>query len=224
MTFSLLGLCPHTGMLGGVVATSSPAVGSRCLFTRATIGAVLTQHWTDPRLGPRALDLLEGGLSAPAAADAALHETPDRDWRQLAVLDTAGRTAHRSGARVKHPHAGATGPGCVAIGNILATSAVPAAMVNAFAAPGPLAERLLRALQAGLDAGGEGRPLVSAALQVAYQAPFPYIDLRIDADEDPVPALHRTWLAFAPHADTITARALHPRTMPQSSLDPAPTA
>ena len=57
MTFSLLGRCTRTGMLGAVVTTSSIAVGSRCPFARAGVGAALTQHRTDPRLGPLALDL-----------------------------------------------------------------------------------------------------------------------------------------------------------------------
>lgn len=219
MTFSLLGRCPETGMLGGVVATSSPAVGSRCLFTRAGIGGVLTQHWTDPRLGPAALALLAEHHLAPEAAAALMAQTPDRDWRQIALLDAQGRTAHLSGARVKPPQSGASAPNCVAIGNILANDAIPAAMVEAFASPGPLPERLLRALEAGLAAGGEGRPLLSAALQVAYHAPFPYIDLRIDVSDDPIPALRAAWLAFAPHADAITGRALHPQDMPQSTLE-----
>ena len=224
MTFSLLGHCPETGMLGGVVATSSPAVGSRCLFTRAGVGAVLTQHWTDPRLGPAGLALLAGGAAAPEAAAALMAGTPDRDWRQVAVLDATGRTAYVSGDRVKPPRAGAAGPGCVAIGNILASEAVVSAMLAAFAFPGPLPERLLRALEAGLAAGGEGRPLMSAALQVAHRAPFPLIDLRADVSEAPVPALRAAWQAFAPHADAITGRALHPRDMPQASLEQNPAA
>ena len=82
MTFSLVGRCAHTGMLGGAVTTSSIAVGSRCLFARAGIGAALTQHRTDPRLGPLALDLLARGSSAEETQTAIVAATPHRDWHK----------------------------------------------------------------------------------------------------------------------------------------------
>src|SRR5271166_3775463 len=65
MTFSLIGRCSHTGQFGAAVSTSLIAVGSRVAFCAARVGAVLTQHRTDPRLGPRGLDLLRSGCSAP---------------------------------------------------------------------------------------------------------------------------------------------------------------
>lgn len=218
MTFSLIARCEATGMLGGVVATSSPAVGSRCLFTRAGVGAVLTQFWTDPRMGPRGLSLLAEGLPAAYVANALAASTPDHDWRQLAVVDAQGRTGFFHGTRVKGAMAAAQGPECVAIGNILANDKVPAAMVDAFLDPGSLPERLLRALEAGLAAGGESKPLMSAAMQISNQASFPYIDLRIDVSDEPIAGLRSAWEAFAPHADMITGRAIAPRGMPQGSL------
>lgn len=218
MTFSLIGRCAATGMLGGVIATSSPAVGSRCLFTRAGVGAVLTQHWTDPRLGPRGLALLEAGVPAAYAA-AALMQTSEKDYRQVAVLDVQGRTAYVTGEKVKGAQAGADGVACVAIGNILANTKVVLAMVDAFEdTPGQLPERLLRALEAGFAAGGEVRPLVSAAMQVANTAPFPYVDLRVDVSSDPIADLRGAWDVFRPEADAITGRAMRPREMPQGSL------
>ncbi len=101
MTFSLVGRCARTGMLGAVVTTSSISVGSRCSHARAGIGAALTQHRTDPRLGPLALDLLAHGFSAPEAMQAVVAATPHRHWRQLALIDAAGRTAVYSGANVR---------------------------------------------------------------------------------------------------------------------------
>ncbi|PZO00374.1 MAG: DUF1028 domain-containing protein, partial [Hyphomicrobiales bacterium] len=83
MTFSLAGRCARTGMLGAVVTTSSIAVGSRCQHAAAGVGAALTQHMTDPRLGPLMLDLLRRGYSAQQAIDAAVAATPRSDWRQL---------------------------------------------------------------------------------------------------------------------------------------------
>ena len=210
MTFSLAGRCRDTGMMGGAVATSSPAVGSRCLFARAGVGVVLTQFWTDPRLGPRGLALLTEGVGAPEAVAALAASTPDRDWRQLAVLDAHGGMGHFTGAQTKPELAAATGPDCVAIGNILANDRVPQAMVDAFAAPGSLPDRLLAVLDAGLQAGGEARPLLSAALVVVREAAFPWVDLRVDAADAPLAELRRLWAVYAPEADTYARRALDP--------------
>lgn len=212
MTFSLAGSCSRTGMLGAVIATSSPAVGSRCVFARAGLGVVLTQFWTDPRLGPRGLALLADGCAAGPALAALVASTPDSDWRQLAVLDAAGGTAHHTGRRNKPAHAAAVGPRCVAIGNILRNDVVPAAMVAAFTAAqaGTLPERLLAALDAGHAAGGEEKPLVSAALLVVRDASFPYVDLRVDAAAQPLQDLRALWTLYAPFADTVVERALFP--------------
>src|SRR5580704_10058322 len=98
MTFSLVGRCARTGMLGAAVTTSSIAVGSRCAFARAGVGACLTQHRTDPRLGPLALDLLARGYDAQHTLLAVRAVAPHLGWRQLAVLDVAGRTAAFTGA------------------------------------------------------------------------------------------------------------------------------
>ena len=212
MTFSLAGRCARTGMLGAVVTTSSIAVGARCPFAAAGAGAVLTQHMTDPRLGPRGLDLLRHGLPAEAVVAALVASTLRSDWRQLAVIDAAGRTAAFTGGSCRPERAEAHGRDCVALGNIVRAQGVPAAMVAAFeAAPeAPLADRLLAALKAGDEAGGEFKPLVSTALVVADRESFPYVDLRVDADPDPIAALARLWQDYAPMADLYVARAVDP--------------
>lgn len=212
MTFSLAARCAATGMVGGVVTTSSPAVGSRCLFTRAGVGVVLTQFWTDPRLGPRGLALLAEGCPAGAVAEALAASTTERAWRQLAVVDAGGGTGFFHGARVKPAMGAAVGTGCVAIGNILANDGVPAAMVAAFESSSDRAfpERLLLALEAGEAAGGEGRALMSCALQVSHEASFPYVDLRVDASDAPLPALRALWELYAPQAALYAGRALRP--------------
>lgn len=214
MTFSLAGRCARTGMFGAVVTTSSIAVGSRCPFAAAGLGAVLTQHMTDPRLGPRGLDLLRHGLPARAVVDALVASTPRSDWRQLAVIDAAGRTAAFTGESCRPERAEAHGRDCVALGNIVRSAGVPAAMVAAFEAQpdAPLAERLIAALKAGDEAGGEFKPLVSTALVVADRQSFPYADLRVDADPDPIAALARLWQAYAPTADLYVTRAVDPDT------------
>ena len=175
MTFSLIGRCAHTGMLGAAVTTSAIGVGSRCPFARAGVGAVLTQHRTDPRLGPLASDLLALGFNAEQTLAAVVAATPHRDWRQLAVLDASGRSATFSGARVRDERGEARGQDCAAIANIVRSSRIPAEMVAAFeqSPDQPLADRLLAGLQAGQAGGGEFRLLVSAALLVVHRESFP---------------------------------------------------
>jgi len=128
MTFSLLGRCVRTGQFGAAVTTSSIAVGSRVPFVAPGVGGVLTQHRTDPRLGPRGLALLRSGCTAAHTVAALVASTPQHGWRQLAALDAAGNTAHHHGAQVKPALGAAPGRDCISIGNILANDRVPAAM------------------------------------------------------------------------------------------------
>jgi uncharacterized Ntn-hydrolase superfamily protein len=213
MTFSLAARCSRTAMLGAAVAGSSIAVGSRCVFARAGVGAVLTQHRTDPRLGPMALDILAQGKNAQETVDrVVVNADRQRGWRQLAVVDLIGHTAHYSGAAIVSVHGAATRPGAVAIGNLLKNIAVPQAEVDAFAEDirPHLAERLVRALEAGLEAGGDALPVRSAALLVVHRELFPLIDLRVDDDDQPIAALRRLWQAYEPQIDDFVKRALDP--------------
>jgi uncharacterized Ntn-hydrolase superfamily protein len=212
MTFSLVGRCPRTGQIGAAVATSSIAVGARCTHCAAGVGAVLTQHRTDPRLGPRGLALLRSGCSAQETLDALIASTPHVAWRQLAVLDAAGSTATYTGARTGPEMNAASAQDACAIGNILASALVPGAMLLAFQADParPLAERLLQALEAGLAAGGEHVPVRSAHLLVVERESFPLIDLRVDWHDAPIVELRSLWQLYEPQADDYLLRALDP--------------
>jgi len=212
MTFSLAGRCARTGMLGAVVTTSSIAVGARCPYVAAGVGAVLTQHTTDPRLGPLGLDLLERGMTPAHVVEALKAVTSRADWRQLAMIDREGRTASHTGASCKPELGEAHGRDCVAIANIVRSAEVPRAMVRTFEADpeAHLAERLIAALKAGDEAGGEFKPLVSAALLIADREAFPYVDLRVDSAPCPIAALAALWRDYEPMADLYVARAVNP--------------
>lgn len=212
MTLSLIGRCARTGQIGAAVTTSSIAVGARCTFVAAGVGAVLTQHRTDPRLGPRGIELLRSGCSAQETLDALVASTPLARWRQLAVLDAAGNTAAFSGARTKPEMSEAPGHDVCAIGNILANARVPAAMLRAFQADPSalLAERLLYALEEGLAAGGENGPVRSAHLLVVEQESFPLVDLRVDWHDTPIAELRSLWNRYAPQCNDYLIRALDP--------------
>ena len=166
MTFSIAARDAMTGAFGLAVTTSSLCVGARCAHARAGVGAVLTQHRTDPRLGPLGLDLLSRGLSAADTLAALTTGRDDARWRQLAVVDNQGRTAAFHGSEIYSWHGHAAADGAIALGNILRSETLPDAMLGAFRAAhaAPLEQRLVAALKAGVAAGSELMPLRSAAL------------------------------------------------------------
>ncbi|OCW27161.1 DUF1028 domain-containing protein [Pseudomonas aylmerensis] len=215
MTFSVVARCAETGQLGIAISSSSIAVGARCPWLRPGVGAVASQNITLPSLGPQLLDLLEQGL-APSEALATLVEQDHSHYRQVTVIDSQGRTAHFSGAQTLGIHHALSGEQCVAAGNMLADAGVIAAMVRAFEmATGPLAERLLAAMQAGQAEGGEAGPVHSAALVVVDDLLWPIVNLRVDwADEDPIGALDQLWQAYRPQLQAYIDRALNPQIAP----------
>jgi uncharacterized Ntn-hydrolase superfamily protein len=217
MTFSIIGRCASTGMFGVAITTSSICVGARCPHARAGVGAVATQNVTDPRYGPRILDLMAAGHDAGDALERALDGQPFTDFRQITVVDRTGATASHTGARILGANAIAEATDCLAAGNLLRSVEVPAAMTDAFVAGRDrhLAERLLTALEAGLAAGGEEGPVHSAALVVVHQQSFPLVDLRCDwHDDDPVAALRRLWTDYQPQMAAYLSRALDPAAAP----------
>lgn len=216
MTFSLLGRCAATGAFGMVVSSSSTAVAARCAFARAGVGAVATQNITDPRLGPKGLELMAGGLAAADALARLVAEAPNAEYRQLALIDRAGGTAACSGAKTLAVHAAARGADCVAAGNLLAGEGVPAAMIAAFEASAgqPLGDRLIDALQCGLATGGEAGPVRSAGLLMVKDAAWAVADLRVDWSEDPIGELAGLWARWWPEMDAYVTRALDPATAP----------
>lgn len=216
MTFSISARCAQTGMFGIAISSSSPAVAARCAHARAGVGVVASQNITDPSLGPLGLDLIARGASAPQARDILVATRPHMDYRQLALVDVAGRTAVFSGTHVLGVHGVAEGDGAVAAGNLLADPGVPRAMIDAFAAStGPLGPRLLGAMKAAVAAGGEAGPVHSAGLLLVRDVAWPVADLRIDWDEtDPIGALARLWQIYEPQLDAYVARALDPRVAP----------
>lgn len=216
MTFSLVARCDRTGMFGVAISSSSPAVAARCAYTRAGVGAVASQNITDPLLGPFALDLMQGGMSAAQAVATIRTKSDFIDFRQVLAIDTLGRTAIHSGAQSLGIWADATGQDVISAGNLLANDQVPAAMVAAFtAAAGHLGDRLVAALRAGLVAGGEAGPVHSAGMQICDKQAWPLADLRCDWTEDcPVEAVAEAWRIYKPQMSAYVQRALDPSAAP----------
>lgn len=212
MTFSLAARDPATGMFGIGIATSAVAVGNRCPWVRAGIGAVTTQHRTDTRAGPIGLDLLSKGFSAQETVSllAASNDFPQE--RQFAAVDREGRAAFFNGPEIECIHAGYTGNQCVSTGNFIANADVPRRMVEAYEAATGLcfSERLLAAVDAGLEAGGETKPVMSAALLVADRNTWPLVDLRVDWKDEPLAELRRLWEFYEPHQERFVKQVLAP--------------
>lgn len=217
MTFSIAGRCTRTGMLGAVVTTSSMAVGGRCPYAQANVGAVLTQHRTDPRLGPKVLERLREGVAPAAILKDFEKSEPGIGWRQLAIIDAKGQAAFYNGSNIYSVVKGLVGRDCVAVGNIIRSTGVVDAMVKSFEAneAEPLAERLLRAIEAGDAAGGELKQIKSAGLIVAHRESFPFVDLRVDLDPRPLVQLRFLWELYQPTADEYVGRAVNPDSAPK---------
>jgi uncharacterized Ntn-hydrolase superfamily protein len=211
MTFSVAAVCPDTGMVGCVVTSSSICVTSRCAFTRTGTGVALTQNITNPDLGPLALDLLERGDSVEQVMQALAEADSDVQWRQLGIIGLKGQSSTFSGEHALGIHATASGKNCIAMGNLLANTQVPQAMIDSFeASDGHLARRLLLALEAGMAAGGELGPIHSAGLRVNAQPQWPIVDLRVDWHETPIAELGALWRNYEPQMQAYITRAADP--------------
>ncbi|HTQ72175.1 MAG TPA: DUF1028 domain-containing protein [Acidocella sp.] len=217
MTFSLVARCPRSGQFAVAVTSSSPAVAARCAFAQAGIGAVTTQNVTDPRLGPKLLEALAGGLSAGAALAKVAGEASFPEYRQLTVIDAQGRTGVHSGTKTLGTHGAAQGENAVSAGNLLANSNVLQAVIEAFAKADPKAQlgaRMIAAMRAGLAAGGEAGPIRSAGLLVVETQAWPIADLRVDWHDEPLAELARLWDVWSPHMHDYVTRALNPDAAP----------
>ena len=216
MTFSIVARCAGTGMFGVAVASSSPAVAARCAYARAGVGAVASQNVTDPTLGPKTLDLMALGASAPEAVAVLKATGAHIGYRQVLAVDAAGRAAIHSGANVLGTHAEAWAGNVASGGNLLAGEGVPQAIVDGFlATSGHLGDRLIAAMRAAVAAGGEEGPVHSAGLKLVDKVPWPVADLRVDWTEGcPIEALADLWDIYKPQLDAYVARALDPSTAP----------
>jgi uncharacterized Ntn-hydrolase superfamily protein len=216
MTFSIVARCASTGMFGVAVSSSSPAVAARCAHARAGVGAVASQNVTDPGLGRRALDLMALGADA-AETIAVLRRTGGpMEYRQVLAVDAAGGSAIHSGPKALGLWAEARAGNVACGGNLLADARVPQAMVDAFlGSSGHLGDRLLGAMRAALEAGGEAGPVHSAGMMLVREVAWPVADLRIDWTEDcPITALGALWEIYRPQLDAYVTRALDPAAAP----------
>jgi uncharacterized Ntn-hydrolase superfamily protein len=199
LTYSIVARDPKTGEMGVAVQSHYFSVGSVVTWARAGVGAVATQSMTEIRYGPLGLELMGAGKSAPETLKGLLAVDPKPDIRQVAMVDSKGRTAAHTGKRCI-PFAGDTqGNGVSCQGNIMRNGRVWTAMKKSYERNHglPLPERLAAALEAGEAAGGDARGKQSAAiLVVSGEKAASYwegkvLELRVEDHPDPVQELKR---------------------------------
>jgi len=199
LTYSIVARDPSSGELGVAVQSHFFGVGSVVSWAEAGVGAVATQSLVEPAFGPRGLELMRDGSSAPAALQQMIESDEEEAVRQVALVDGGGRVAVHTGMRCI-AHAGhALGEQVSAQANMMERDTVPAAMIRAYSESSgqPLSERLLGALEAAEGEGGDIRGRQSAAMVVvaARATGSPTrdrpVDLRVEDHADPVGEMRR---------------------------------
>jgi len=210
VTFSIVGADLEKGDWGVAVASKFPAVGAVVPWARAGIGAVATQSWANTTYGPEGLALMDAGTPAQEALDRLVNLDEHKADRQAGFVDAKGRAATFTGETCSDWAGGLTGEGFAAQGNILTGAAVIDQMALAFTlTEDDLCDRLLAALVAGDQAGGDRRGRQSAALLVVREGGGyegrndRYVDLRVDDHPDAVTEMVRL---FAVWDDTMLVR------------------
>lgn len=216
MTFSIVACDLDDQAWGVAVASKFPAVGAVVPYAQAGAGAVATQSFANTSFGPRGLEMMVSGLSAQETLERLLEDDPDKELRQVGLVDARGGAATFSGSKCFAWAGGVSGPGYAIQGNILARESVVPAMERAFLeSRGNLPARLRTALLAGDRAGGDRRGRQSAAIYVVrphggYGGYLDrWIDYRVDDHEDPVPRLgellemHELYFGKSPASERV---------------------
>ncbi|NBX89594.1 MAG: DUF1028 domain-containing protein [Betaproteobacteria bacterium] len=192
MTWSILARTPD-GQFGVAIASRFFAVGALCVHTQRGVGALSTQALMNPLFGPLGLQLVQSGLSAAQVMHELLLTDEGRAQRQVHLLPAQGLPVAHTGTACIDWCGHMAGDDFSIAGNMLAGPQVLEETARAFqaAAGAPLAERLLQALQAGEDAGGDKRGKQSAALKIQADEDYLQLDLRVDDHAEPVLELKR---------------------------------
>jgi len=200
-TFSIVARDSFSGEMGVAVQTHWFAVGTRVSWAEAGVGAIATQSFTNVSFGPRGLALLKQGLTAQEVLKQLIESDDGREVRQVGIIDSKGNTASWTGANCIREAGHQSGANFSVQANMMLRNEVWPAMAHTFhETKGPLAERMLAALQAGQASGGDIRGRQSAALIVVQGESTGnswegrQIDLRVDDHENPIKELKRLLL------------------------------
>jgi len=194
MTWSILARDPVTGALGAAVATRFFAVGALAIHVEGRVAALATQALINPMYAWHGMRRLREGAHPMEVIGALVAEDAGRAHRQIHILDRTGRIGAFTGEACVAWCGALNGIDISVAGNMLTAPEVVERTLERFhAVGGPLAERLLAALEAGEAAGGDRRGKQSAALKIASRDPYPDLDLRADDHPDPIGELRRLY-------------------------------
>lgn len=197
-TYSIVAYDEQTGDMGVAVQSHWFSVGTMVTWGEAGVGVVATQSFVNPAFGPEGLNLLKEGKSAGEAVAALLIKDKGREFRQLAILDAKGNVASFTGNDCIQPAGNIAGKNFSVQANLMSNDKIWPAMAEAFQkSKGPLAERMLAALEAAEKAGGDVRGKQSAAMLVVRAKSTGkvwedrLVDIRVDDSPAPLPELKR---------------------------------
>lgn len=195
MTYSIVARDPETGFLGVAVASRFFAVGSLVPHIRGGKCAVATQAFVNPLWGIEAADRMGSGAAATDVLEDFLARDAGETQRQIHMIDNAGQSAAHTGAKCIDWCGHLIADGVSVAGNMLAGEAVIKDTLSAYqnGAALPFAERLMTAMEAGEQAGGDKRGRQSAALCIHRTEDYPWLDLRADDHADPLTELRRLY-------------------------------
>lgn len=218
---SVIGRNPRDGSLGIALASTSMAIGSRCPHIDLGRVAVVSQGFTNLKVGPLALDLVRGGLSAHEVMEALRQHDRWLDHRQIGIVTADGRIEAHTGAMTAAPGGHVVGENVLCLGNGLTRGVgVLDEAVESFtrAVDEPLPERLLRALERGKAVLGDAFPITSSSLLVRSTSAESQIDLRVDMSRVPTEEggnaladLRFLYEQYRPLLDVYAARSVAPR-------------
>lgn len=197
-TYSIVARDPQTGEMGVAVQSHWFSVGSIVAWGEAGVGVVATQSFVNPSFGPRGLDLLKKGMTAQEVVELLISTDEGREMRQLAIVDSKGNSYAFTGSKCISEARHFAGNGYSVQANMMLNNTVWTVMSKAFEnSTGPLAERLVAALEAAQNEGGDIRGKQSACLLVVRGDATGnlwedrLIDLRVEDHSDPVTEIKR---------------------------------
>ena len=197
-TYSIVARDTITGDMGVAVQSHWFSVGSLVAWGKAGVGVVATQSFINPSFGPRGLSLLENGLSPKLAMQTLLNLDEGRDVRQLAILDVQGNVHAYTGKNCIEAAGHIVGDNFSVQANLMEKNTVWPAMAEAFKnSKGSLAERMLIAMEAAQNEGGDIRGKQSVAILVVKAKSSgnawedKVVDLRVEDSENPLKEMRR---------------------------------
>lgn len=195
MTYSIVARDPKTGELGVAVQSRAFNTGAIVPWAAPGVGVVATQSYTEPSYGPLGLDLLRAGKTPEEALSELVAADAEREYRQVAILDDNGRVAVHVGEACIPAAGFAAGEGFSAQANMVDSERVWESMAESFErSEGPLADRLLDAIDAAEAAGGDWRGRQAGGIIVVAAEGEPWareVDVRVDDHDDPLGELRR---------------------------------